>query len=251
MRDASRQRWQEAQRYERDYWDRRARELRSGGDQLAWYGWRAERLNERLGRIGRDAVLGGHHSVLEIGSGPVGVTSFLTADLRVAVDPLAAFYAGDSDLSEHRSPDVAYLSAMGEDLPFRNATFDLLIIENCIDHVRDTRAVMSEVARVLKPGGILYMTVNVRSPTGTLLHRLLSNLRIDAGHPHSFTEKSGRRLVSTGDFTVQTLETEDPRSARRRDLTAPDLRSRIKGLLGLTEYLMSVIATRTSEGSRS
>lgn len=245
---ASRGRWREAQEYERDYWDRRAAQLRAGEDQLGWYGWRAERLADRLRAVGREGVLGGPSSVLEIGSGPVGVSSFLTSRLRVAIDPLAAFYASDAELSQHRSADVVYLGAMGEHLPFAAAQFDLLVIENCIDHVRDTEAVMGEIARVLKPGGVLYMTVNVRTRFGTWLHRLLSRLRIDAGHPHSFNESTARGLISPGELVVEELETEDVRVARKRDLASPRRKDRAKGLLGLTEYLVSMIAVRTPPG---
>jgi ubiquinone/menaquinone biosynthesis C-methylase UbiE len=50
--------------------------------------------------------------------------------------------------------------AVGEQLPFRNATFDCVTSFQTLEHVCNVRECLSEMLRVLRPGGWLY----VRSP---------------------------------------------------------------------------------------
>jgi SAM-dependent methyltransferase len=49
------------------------------------------------------------------------------------------------------------LSAVAEDLPFPDATFDLVVSNAVIEHVRDVKKAFAEAVRVTKPGGILVM----------------------------------------------------------------------------------------------
>ncbi len=44
-------------------------------------------------------------------------------------------------------------------LPFRDGTLDLVIGTGLIEHVEDERALLAEVERVLKPGGVAHMEV--------------------------------------------------------------------------------------------
>ena len=44
-------------------------------------------------------------------------------------------------------------------LPFADASFDKLVISEVLEHVADDAAAMSEVARVLRPGGVCAITV--------------------------------------------------------------------------------------------
>ncbi|MBM3125878.1 MAG: class I SAM-dependent methyltransferase [Chloroflexi bacterium] len=45
------------------------------------------------------------------------------------------------------------VNAAGESLPFPNGTFDLILSHEVIEHVRDDRAAVREMLRVLRPGG--------------------------------------------------------------------------------------------------
>jgi len=46
-----------------------------------------------------------------------------------------------------------FLVAAGEALPFGDATFDLIVLNEVIEHVADDRATLREIARALRPGG--------------------------------------------------------------------------------------------------
>lgn len=239
-------RWETAQAYERNYWHKQAQEIAEGtSSQLDWYRWRADQLAERLRRDGLDRLTDGSARVVEVGSGPIGVATYFKARDRVAVDPLEDFYAQDPVLTELRDPSMSYRQGMGESLPCETAKFDLAMIENCIDHTRDMDAVMREIHRVLVPGGILYLTVNNRTRWGFLMHRLISRLRVDAGHPHTMTPARTRALVERNGFEILEFEVGSYEEARAEDLASDSRKARLKGRLGVSEYLVSLVARRT------
>jgi SAM-dependent methyltransferase len=241
----SRERWGHAQSYERAYWVGQASAIATGAtSQLDWYRWRADRLVAQLRGLGLDRFADGSARVIEVGSGPVGVAAYFPARERVAVDPLASAYAALPALTKLRSPTVDYREGVGEELPSATGSFDLALIENCIDHVRDIDAVRAELARVLRPGGLLYLTVNCRTRWGFLMHRALSRLMVDRGHPHTFTSERARTLLSQPPFELLWFDTASAAEARREDLSSRDRHDRLKGMLGVSEFVASGIAQR-------
>lgn len=55
-------------------------------------------------------------------------------------------------------PSCTFQAYEGRRLPFADATFDLAIMVEVIEHVIDKRSVLSEVFRVLRPGGRFFIT---------------------------------------------------------------------------------------------
>jgi SAM-dependent methyltransferase len=236
-------RWQHAQRYERQYWESLAGGIAAGSiPQLDWYRWRADQLVLRLRSMGLGALVDGHARVIEVGCGPVGVAGFFPATERLAIDPLESYYASNPTLTALRCPTVEYRQGSAEALPCDSGRYDLAIIENCIDHVRDVRAAMDELRRALAARGTLYLLVNARTRWGSLVHRALSRLRVDAGHPHTFTAGRVRALVEDHGFRPLQFEVGSYPAALRADLSTPNPRARLKGLLGVSEFDVSVIA---------
>lgn len=242
-------RWNSAQQYERGYWETLATRIADGSvSQLGWYRWRAEQLVNRLRGLGLGALADGQARVVEVGSGPVGVVGFLPAAERVAIDPLESYYASNATLAALRNPAVEYRQGSVEALPGESGCYDLAIMENCIDHVRDVHAGMRELKRVLAAGGTLYLTVNCRTSWGFVAHRALSHLRIDAGHPHTFTPRRVQALLRKHGFKTLQFEVGSYANARHEDLTATDRRARIKGLLGISEFIVSAVAQPIQTG---
>ena len=99
--------------------------------------------------------------VLEVGSGAHGLIFFFEASDRVGVDPLADEYRLLFPAWQGMARTVA---GFGEDLPFENASFDIVLCDNVVDHAKNPRRIAEEIARVLKPGGLLYFTVNFHHP---------------------------------------------------------------------------------------
>jgi len=72
-----------------------------------------------------------------------------------AADAIAAARAHGSDRQ------IAYHVGMGEALPYADATFDAVVCVDVLEHVKDLGQVVSEITRVLRPGGLLcYDTIN-------------------------------------------------------------------------------------------
>ncbi|HLI09784.1 MAG TPA: bifunctional 2-polyprenyl-6-hydroxyphenol methylase/3-demethylubiquinol 3-O-methyltransferase UbiG [Ktedonobacteraceae bacterium] len=84
------------------------------------------------------------------------------------IDPSEHSLATARAHAQQSGLDINYLSGMGEHLPFADASFAIVYCCDVLEHVSDLEQVISEIARVLKPGGIFfYDTIN---------RTLLSNL---------------------------------------------------------------------------
>lgn len=239
------ERWKTAQQYEAGYWARQAEAIANGtASQLEWYRWRADQLRAWMAAATPDHADIPKLDVVEVGSGPVGLASFLDAKSAVLVDPLNDHYAALASLTTMRNPSATYLTGRGESLPVAASAADLLVIENCIDHVQDIDGVMKEIVRVLRPHGLLYLTVNCRSPIGYLVHRAISTLSLDPGHPHTFTPARLRTLLVSFGFDLIEMRVGSYWTALRDDLASKSRRDNLKGVLGVSEYLSSVLARR-------
>lgn len=61
--------------------------------------------------------------------------------------------------SEHL--EVSYFTGVGEDLPFEDDHFDVVVCVDVLEHVKNLGATLDEVARTLRPGGIFaFDTIN-------------------------------------------------------------------------------------------
>ena len=56
-----------------------------------------------------------------------------------------------------RLDSCAFAAAIGEQLPFRDAAFDLVVMNQVIEHVNDQESILAEALRVVKPGGAIYI----------------------------------------------------------------------------------------------
>jgi SAM-dependent methyltransferase len=237
-------RWEIAQQYERSYWENAGKQIESGSENgLGWYEWRAGKLAERLQAAfpGQTPI---NRSALEVGSGPVGIISYLNAEQRVAIDPLQDFYRTRPELIRWRDARVDYRTGGAERLPFDDGQFDMVILDNVIDHVLDADSVMREIWRVLRTNGVLYFSVNLHPAWGGLLHRMVSRLKIDRGHPHTFTLPKVRRFLSAHHFDVRHEDWQDYAECKRADLQSPHLKDKLKALGGLSEFLYSCVGTK-------
>lgn len=93
--------------------------------------------------------------LLDIGCGTGFVISLLadTFDEIHGIDPTRAML----DKVDTSSGNVTLREGVAEALPFPDASFDLVTAYSVLHHLADHRPVLAETARVLRPGGVLYV----------------------------------------------------------------------------------------------
>jgi len=100
-------------------------------------------------------------TVLDCGAGMGFYTSLiggLDAGIRVwaiDLDEKALRFA----LQHVRLPNTLFLRANAQAFPFPNAFFDRVLMTEVLEHLPDDEQALTEVWRVLKPGGVLALTV--------------------------------------------------------------------------------------------
>lgn len=89
-------------------------------------------------------------------------------DLGAGNQPFKVWYSGlaekcvSVDVTPAPGLDVLSLAAP---LPFGSETFDTVLCTSVLEHVHNAEAVVSEIARILKPGGRLIITIPFLYPT--------------------------------------------------------------------------------------
>lgn len=241
-------RWQAAQEYEKKHWQELADRIAgSAGNTLRWYRWKAGQLEECLTKhIGSAEPL--RDTVIEVGSGPIGIVNYLETRDAAAIDPLMSFYNKKPELTELRREGVRFISAKGEQIPEEDGKYAFAIIDNCIDHTQEPGRVMSELYRVLRPGGYVYFVVNVHGPIGIHLRKVVNGLRLDEGHPHSYTAGSASELITGAGFRIIHEERENPWRVIGKNLVSRRLRDKVKVALGISEYVYTALAQKPGTG---
>ena len=103
--------------------------------------------------------VGGH--VLDAGCGGGGMPlSFADeASFVVGIDLVNRFGAAGVTLAkDRRIRNLDFVQADGQRLPFADASFDWVFSHAVIEHVADAQRYLHECARVLKPGGSMYLS---------------------------------------------------------------------------------------------
>jgi SAM-dependent methyltransferase len=103
--------------------------------------------------------VGGH--VLDAGCGGGGMPlSFADeATFVVGIDLVNRFGAAGVTLAKDRGiRNLDFVQADGQRLPFADASFDWVFSHAVIEHVADAQRYLHECARVLKPGGSMYLS---------------------------------------------------------------------------------------------
>ncbi len=222
------ERWQEAQRAEQSYWDDvlsdGAEFARTLAEKVYAAAWTEQRLP--AGPPAGDWI--------EIGIGPLGVGCMhfmggAAGRTLVGVEPLPLMAPGALQLPPSLAATVAscqgggyeHRRAKGEDTGLEAGRFGLAVCYNVLDHVHNPTDILSEIARVLRPGGMLLLgcdTVSLASLArfhGYIKHRHPDSIGVRA-HPFRFRTRHLPAMAERAGFRV--LDDNRQRPERLHDL---------------------------------
>jgi len=140
--------------------------------------------------------LGHSRSALDLGCGDGSLSALLDAEaLTVADVSRVALERARRRLPAARAVELE----PDAPLPFEDGGFDLVLCAETIEHVRDVQLFVSEIRRVLTPGGRLAVTTPAARPLMRPPDPLSPHLR-------SFTPRSLRRLLDELGFEILSLQ---------------------------------------------
>ncbi|MBZ0285370.1 MAG: class I SAM-dependent methyltransferase [Anaerolineae bacterium] len=152
----------------------------------------------------------GDETVLDVGCGPGRWYEAVQEKL-----PNGAYYGLDlyaSMVRSHPDPDKLMLSD-AQQLPFADATFDVVMANHMLFHVPDMEQAVLEFRRVLKPGGTFISTTNsihnmpelqvlMRRAVTLLVPPGTTNIQVPLAHTDMYTLESGTRLLSRHFYAI-------------------------------------------------
>ncbi|HTT67041.1 MAG TPA: class I SAM-dependent methyltransferase [Gemmatimonadales bacterium] len=156
---------------------------------VAWRKTGEERMRfrkaARLARVAPDAA------VLDIGCRDGGLRRFLPPGVR---------YQGMDITPEFAGPDIV-VRDVSDGIPFPDASFDHVFCIEVLEHVPNPYGALREMHRVLRPGGVLVLSV----PNPYHVKELVWNLlRIPdrQGHIYGWTRQTMTRLGEMNGFRL-------------------------------------------------
>jgi len=159
--------------------------------------------------------------VLEVGCGSTGVIHFIDKKrcFKVGIDPLISSLRSKMNFS-----DAYLIVGIGEKLPFKDNSFNIVLCINVLDHCLNPQEVLKEIRRVLKEDGLLIFQVNTfqfeifPSRIAHALRILLS--LIDLPHPYHFSHHEIVSLLRTCGFKIIKERRKIPSLKKFKDLIA-------------------------------
>lgn len=147
--------------------------------------------------------------VLDVGCGDAGVPiAFARRGARASgLEPgLSSLRRGRVRALDH-GVSVHLFRGVAEALPFPDASHDLVILDNVLEHVADRERALSEIHRVLAPHGVLYMV----TPKPFVPMSLLSDPHYSTPGlvllPRRWQERIVERRVGPGAYDVGRIPT--------------------------------------------
>ena len=220
-------RWEEAQIYEKTWWKKRALLV-----DFEFYKVFAE---DFIQFTQNEITITSDTKILEIGSGAGGIVTYLKeSNNRYAIDPLEEFYSSQSQFQEQRDDEVIYSAEKGESLLFEDEYFDILIMDNVLDHCENPELVIREAKRVLKKGGFIYFKQNTYHIWGKLVRILMEVFKIDKGHPFTFRKSDLLKVVIKSNLDIVIKYNSGYLKTWKKELLSSSAKDKIKAFLFVT-----------------
>ena len=179
--------------------------------------WGASRIEPRPSyvqglklRLLLDALRGRNGDVLDIGCGAGNVARAIAEsrpELRVhGVD----VSAGALEVARRAAPEVDFQLAAAESLPFQDESMSAVVMLDVLEHLENPAAVLREIRRVLRPGGLFHIVLPLEVQPWTF-YRLMTRLGWKAklhhcGHIQLFDAQRFEVMASTEGMPVRAVQ---------------------------------------------
>jgi len=194
---------------------------------LAEY-WHGEDILEReLDRIRRFYVpvmekyagkLSGKACILDVGCGPVCAARFIKQGEKSYLDPLLddfrRAYPG-------KLPKKKHLTAPSDCIPEADASFDLVLCIDALDHAMNPELTLHEIERLLKPDGVFILGLIIFPSLIARLYHFLERyapLFRDDAHPYSYALTGIKKTLERHFEIVAEEHIPEPRISEARML---------------------------------
>ena len=113
--------------------------------------------------------------ILDVGCGKAidGARLWAKGAKVIGLEPSRVMIARAKEFLSASDPQVVLAQGMGEDLPFKSHSFGKVMCKGALDHFFSPSKTMEEVARVLKPGGEMIISIANFDSLGFRLGRKL------------------------------------------------------------------------------
>ena len=214
------ERWNQAQNWEKRHWEKSQRAMAKHGRNLMWkvlnlFGavgkyrgddWNLWWKNAFNGYSFLPTTVG---TALEAGCGPYTnmrhITEVCRPDHLFLSDPLIKTYVNFklNFVSDAYRKGFCMLDDFPlENLPYKDAFFDLTVMINVLDHVMDAEICMRNIQRVVKPGGWLIIAQDLTDEED-LENRKAAGRTVevgDTGHPITLAPKWFDHTLNRSDY---------------------------------------------------
>lgn len=193
MKDNVISRWSDAQREELTAW-KKIREITENPRDEVFQGWFEWSREVNIPPIDKKCV------ILDSGCGPHGIIQAVPKGIRVGLDPLMSEYKKIYPIPS----DINFLVGVGEHLPFKDHSIDIIFSINNLDHVINPKDVINEVTRISK--NILILDTNTTPYSDRFMMKLGYKPTLDIYHPHTLSAGEILNIISSNEFAIQDLK---------------------------------------------
>jgi SAM-dependent methyltransferase len=130
------------------------------------------------------------------GEGRHSITAYLlkkvsTIGLDLSLKDLSTAQQRYTDFHQPEQTDknLCFISGRGQELPFADHQFDKVICSEVLEHIHDYHSVLNEIKRVLKPGGILGISVPRYFPEWVCWMLSAAYHEVEGGHVRIFNAR--------------------------------------------------------------
>ncbi len=143
--------------------------------------------------LARHVNLQPHHRVLQLGVSTESEVHHLRVGTCYAVAPLAGLLGSQGLLKWGR---VRWVSGRGEELPFADEAFQLVLLTDILNYSESPEAVLAEVSRCLADDGVVWVSQTVyRTPWWHVWRRWLGKDHIETARDGSLWKLSAHRVM--------------------------------------------------------